>query len=129
MGAFMMIYGTFKIRGGVQNFVHSQLGNIPAWSPHDWGREYLQAVPYLEIVVGAMLVFGFLGRLAGLVGALMMITFTIGVTGWQPKGTPFTPNFIYLGVFLMIFLVGPGRFSVDGALFKTKSKSNFHPKD
>ena len=122
IGAFMLVAGIFKVNGGVHQFVLSNIANVPASVPHDWGRQYLHAVPYLEIVIGAMLVLGLLTRLAALIAALMVITYTIGATGLRPPNMPFTPNLIYIGILLLVFLVGPGRFSADGA-FSGRSPS------
>lgn len=129
MGVFMLLAGVQKLQGGATSFASKYAGSIPSWASQEWGRQYLHAIPVLEVVIGAMLIFGFLGRLAALVGALMVISYTIAVTGWKAEPLPFSPNLIYIGLLLMTFLTGPGRISADGALFGKKSKSNFHPKD
>lgn len=129
IGLFMLLAGAAKLQAGASGFVSENAANIPHWASQDWGRQYLHAIPILEVVIGGMLVFGLLGRLSALIGALMVTSYTIAVTGWKMKGLPFHPNLIYIGLLLMTFLTGPGRISVDGALFGKKSKSNFHPRD
>jgi uncharacterized membrane protein YphA (DoxX/SURF4 family) len=121
MGGFFLMLGIAKLRGGVDSFVSSAIGGVPTAVPHEWGLHYLQAVPYAETAIGAMLILGLLTRLAGFVGAAMITTFIIGATGWKAEPLPFHPNFIYVGVLLTLFLVGPGKISLDGMLFKKKS--------
>ncbi len=128
MGLFILLAGVFKLQGGAAAFASANASKIPSWAPQDLGHQYLRAIPYMEVAVGAMLIFGLLSRVAGLVGALMIASFTIAITGWrEPK--PFDPNLIFIGLMLVTFLTGPGGISVDGALFGKKSKSNFQSKD
>lgn len=123
MGLFFLIAGYSKLHGGVSNFVSSYQSYIPSWAPADLGVRYLQLVPYLEVAVGAMLVLGLLTRLAGLVGALMVITYIISVTGVKAPPLPFHPNMIYLGVLLTLFFVGPGKLSLDGMFFSKRKRA------
>lgn len=131
MGAFFLIAGCTKIFSiGVDNFVSfaSHSGHIPSAVPEAWVHTYLHTVPFLELAVGLMLVLGLFGRLGGLVGALLVISFTIGYTrlhGTSPsdQALPFHPNFIYLGLLLMVFLLGPGRMSLDALIFKRRRTS------
>lgn len=44
------------------------------------------ALPFVEIVVGLLLVVGLFTRLSGLVGALLMIAFTIGIASAWARG-------------------------------------------
>jgi uncharacterized membrane protein YphA (DoxX/SURF4 family) len=119
MGAYFLLAGIHKLTatGGVQGFVNSQLGNVPSQVPQAWGQGYLHALPYAEIVVGSMLILGLFGRLAGFAGAAVVTTIIVGYTGIFSTTTPFHANVIYLGLLLMILLVGPGRMSLDGLIF------------
>ena len=117
MGAFFLLAGVEKLRHGAERFVHEQISNIPTQVPHDWGMAYLHALPFLEITVGTLLILGLITRLAGLAGALMVISFIVGATGIRSASVPFQPNVIYLGVLLAVVLIGTGRFSVDAAIF------------
>jgi len=122
IGVMFFLFGYAKWKGGVDNFVSQYSDKLPAWGPHDWGMHYLQAIPYAEMAVGALLVIGFVTRLTGLVGALMVASFTYAVTGWRIS-QPFNihSNLVYIGLLLAIFLVGPGRISLDGLLFGKKT--------
>jgi putative oxidoreductase len=123
MGAFFLMAGITKLRMGVPEFVTKYCPNIPPQVPQAWGEAYMHAIPYMEVVVGAMLILGLFGRLAGLVGALLVITFTVGLTGIQQSGVPFHPNLIYIGLLLMILLTGAGRISLDGLMFRRRPAS------
>lgn len=119
MGAFFLLAGCAKIRMGINNFVGfaSRSSHVPAAVPQSLVNGYLHAVPFLEIIVGAMLILGLFARAGGLIGSLMVISFVVGATGWTAPGLPFTPNLIYLGVLLAVLLAGPGCASVDRLVF------------
>lgn len=116
MGLFFLLAGCAKISGGMNRFVAQYSGNVPRWAPPGYGNYYLHAVPFLEIAVGVLVTVGLLTRLFSLIGAVMILTFIIGVTGLR-NPAPFNPNCIYLGLMLMLFLVGPGKMSLDYLLF------------
>jgi uncharacterized membrane protein YphA (DoxX/SURF4 family) len=113
MGLFLAIAGVKKVMGGVPAFVQGATGTIPSYVPDVAGKAYLHALPFLEIVVGGLIVIGLFGRLAGAVGALMVLSFILAVTGVKSPEQPFQPTVIFLGVMLMLSLTGPGDFSVD----------------
>ena len=46
--------------------------------PHALARAYGTALPYVEIVMGALLIVGLLSRFAAAVGGLMALSFIIG---------------------------------------------------
>jgi uncharacterized membrane protein YphA (DoxX/SURF4 family) len=115
--------GKFNIKGGVDAFVNQSSGLVPSYVPPNLGHLYLTAVPYAEVVLGSLLVLGFLGRFVGALLSLMLISFMIAV---EPHASghfsdtfnwPFNPSIIYLGVCLAIVFCGPGRLSIDGLMF------------
>jgi len=124
IGAFFLLAGISKLQMGVANFVSyaSHYGHAPGGVPSAWVDNYLHAIPFLELAVGILLIAGLLERLAALLGAMMVLSFTIGFTGLHgvsesDKALPFHWNLIYIGLLLMLFLAGPGRISVDALLF------------
>jgi len=124
MGAFFLLAGIHKVSAGIQGFVDSQIGNVPSQVPRAYGEGYLHALPYTEIVVGSLLILGLFGRLAGFAGAVVVTTIIIGYSGVFATNTPFHPNLIYLGLLLMILLVGPGRIGLDGLMFGRRRSGN-----
>ena len=128
MGAFFLLAAIAKLQMGVANFVSyaSRNGHAPAAVPGPWVDNYLHALPFIEIAVGVLLIVGLLGRVAALAGALVVLSVVIGFTGLHgvtdsDRALPFHPNLIYLGLLLMLFLLGPGRISVDALLFGRRS--------
>lgn len=122
LGAYLAIAGWSKISGGIGNFVSTSAGTIPSYLPHLAGKAYLYAVPVAELIIGSFLVAGFVTRFSGLVAALMIISFTMAVTGLKANGGPFHANVILIGIGLAVALAGPGKYSVDAILPKRKTK-------
>jgi len=74
-----------------------------------------------EFVAGLFVIAGFLTRLA-----LIPMAFTMGVAFFVTHAAdPFQVKelaFVYLVAFVILFIAGPGRFSVDNLLFKPSSQ-------
>lgn len=127
VGAFFLIAGYGKLRGGIENFAKAvgPSATPPPWVPPGSVDTYLHVLPFLEVAVGALLLLGLLTRVGALIASLMVLSFIVGYThlhGVSPndQALPFHPNLIYLGVLLALVFVGPGRFSLDGVLFGRK---------
>jgi uncharacterized membrane protein YphA (DoxX/SURF4 family) len=122
LGVFFALAGVAHIRGGIDHFVGENVAAAMAYMPENVARGFLTALPYAEITLGVMLVLGLLGRFAGLVCSLLLISFTVVATGVKLQGSPFHPNLLMLGMALAVLFCGPGRFSVDGLLFRPHRK-------
>ncbi|HEY7090522.1 MAG TPA: DoxX family protein [Tepidisphaeraceae bacterium] len=122
MGVYFALAGLHKITGGIGKFVDGTIGLATKVMPEQLGRAFLTALPFAELLVGISLVFGLLGRLGGLVGSLLLISFLIAATGVAPgsSGGPFHPNLVFLGVALLVLFAGPGKISLDNVIFKPK---------
>lgn len=124
LGALFVVAGfsKFTADGGIKAFIAHNSRQVPLYMPAWFGGFYLNALPYAEILVGAMLVVGMLARLGGLVAGLMLLSFIIAITGLHDRaGLAFHPNLTFVGVALLIFLAGAGRFSLDQAIWGGKS--------
>ena len=121
LGAYFVAAGfsKFSSHGGVSAFVTKSADLLPAWVPQAAGMSYLRALPYAEIIVGASLALGVVGRVGGLVASLMLASFMIAVTGVRSGNLPFQPNVICLGVALLVMLAGPGSLSMDRVMWGT----------
>ncbi|HYO08811.1 MAG TPA: DoxX family protein [Tepidisphaeraceae bacterium] len=114
LGVLFLMAGWRKVSGGVGNFVSMASGAVPSWMPESAGRAYLYAVPWAELIVGAMLIAGFLTHFTALITTLMLVSFIVAATGvTDPNGAPFNPNVGYACLALAIMLLGAGRISVD----------------
>jgi thiosulfate dehydrogenase [quinone] large subunit len=123
LGALFLCAGYMKIaKMGVGNFVFSASKNIPAWLPHELGSIYLHALPFAEFLVGLFVIVGFFTRTSGLIMSLILISNLIAMGAKTDQG-PFSTNFIYLGLSLMLMLMGGGDASVDRIIARKKSKS------
>ena len=115
LGAFFVVagFGKFTTPGGVPGFVSGSAAAVPRVVPEALGRIYLNAVPYAEVLVGAMLVLGVMARVAGALAAAMLVSFIVAVTGIRDPNLPFHPNVIFLGIALLVLLAGPGSISME----------------
>jgi uncharacterized membrane protein YphA (DoxX/SURF4 family) len=109
--------------GGVSAFVAGSRGYVPHYMPSWFGPLFLNALPYVELLVGAMLVLGILGRLGGFLASLLLTSFLLAFhTLLDPRSPTPMPNTntVLLGIALLVFLAGPGQFSLDRATWKKK---------
>jgi uncharacterized membrane protein YphA (DoxX/SURF4 family) len=122
MGLYLLLAGVAKVRGGVANFVEKAFAPMrPAWLPEAIATPYGYAIPYLEVILGATLLLGLLGRLSAFLTFLMITSFTIALVvknqSFVHGPGPFSANFIMIALALLLAVAGPGRFSLDRALF------------
>jgi uncharacterized membrane protein YphA (DoxX/SURF4 family) len=75
LGLVFVISGAGKLTEGVKFVDQVEGANI---LPHALSRVYGTALPYVEIVVGALLILGLLSRFAAGIGGLAALSFIIG---------------------------------------------------
>ncbi|MEV6794084.1 DoxX family protein [Streptomyces sp. NPDC051320] len=119
-GWLFILHALFKFQNGLASFETYMLkpAHLPLTSQLSW------AIPTLELVAGVLLVVGLLTRVAATLLALEMVgtgflvklsVFHSGVLG--PKGSGGAElDFLYLAVFLLIIISGPGWAALDGLL-------------
>lgn len=124
LGIYFVIAGYNKVTGpGIAAFAKGASAMLPAWMPPALGNAYLMALPIVEVLAGAMLVIGLLGRLSAGLISLMLISIIIALNAFKDADAPNRPfhaNFVMLGLALVLTTVGPGGFSVDRFLFNRK---------
>lgn len=111
-------FGTFY-KGGFSS-------SSPTWLPDWFGMPYGYALPWLELIVGGMLILGLLSRFAAVVSFLILASITISqiiindsITGVDKEIGRLTFNKTYLmgaAYFLLIF-TGAGALSLDRLFF------------
>ncbi|MDP9173754.1 MAG: DoxX family protein [Planctomycetota bacterium] len=121
LGATFLLAGCLKVlRIGVTDFVNSSSKFLPGFLPRPIGQTYLYAVPFLEIMVGALLIAGLFTRFGAGIATLMLISFSIAVTGIFINGNYFQvqPNMVYIAAAFLLATMGAGAISVDKAIFR-----------
>jgi uncharacterized membrane protein YphA (DoxX/SURF4 family) len=119
-GLFFFLAGYGKIANGVDKFADQMIGHVPSYMPAWFGNAYLHALPFVELLTGAMIVLGAFTRVAAVLQTLLLISFMIAMGIKAPSG-PFHYNFIFLGIALMLAFAGPGAWSIDQPLFCRKA--------
>jgi putative oxidoreductase len=103
-------FGTFLASGGFQN----RGAILPAALAAPFGYVW----PWAEVITGALLILGLFGRINAAVTAIMLglISFTLVFTG---ELFPRHHSIVFCTMALTLYLLGPGRYSVD-AMFRGK---------
>jgi uncharacterized membrane protein YphA (DoxX/SURF4 family) len=127
LGAYFLLVSIPKVKreinSGFGTFASSSASLVPHWMPASAGHGYLLAVPWVELIVGILLIIGLLTRLIGLIATLMIISFTIAFAGIRADGNPaFTSNVMLIAVAMAVMLLGAGKISADSALPRRKKK-------
>lgn len=119
LGWFLMHQGWGKVAqewtGGVGSFYQGNQfqNNSPDWLPGLIAAPYGYALPWLELVFGALLIFGLFNRLSAGVSSLIFLSIAIA---WLDAGNllPRHMLMVYVPLGAYFFFEGPGRFSLDG---------------
>ena len=119
---FMTIHGYPKISGGPERWagLGSSMSNLGInFFPEFWG--FMSA--FTEFIVPIFLILGFLYRPATLLLAINMVvalsTHFIKLDPWGRIAYPL----VLLILFISLFLIGPGRYSIDEYLSRRKLKN------
>jgi len=116
--------GTALVLRGVQHFVYTGLGRfvldclgfLPFSGITPLARAGLYMVPFLEVAAGVMLIVGCYTRIAAAVAAWILLTVSIAVTGIFVTHDQLSPDIVYLGITLLILVMGPGSASLDAKM-------------
>ncbi|MEM1353562.1 MAG: DoxX family protein [Planctomycetota bacterium] len=133
VGLYMLLAGFGKVRGEISNglgsFYRGPFKSMqPTWLPDAMALPYGYVLPWIEVLVGIMLILGLFTRLVGLAGLGMLVSFTIALIikldtiKAQPDGPggPFSANYIQSSAYLLFVLVGAGNWSIDSLRLKRK---------
>ena len=122
LGLYFGISGYNKIvaTGGVTAFVNENLVSAMRFFPEHVARGYLTALPFAELLVAALLLFGLFQRIGAFLAAATLVIFTLTTGVKWMQGPPFNQSIIFLGLTLVLLTMGPGKLSADGLLFSKK---------
>lgn len=119
-----------KILENAKAFANEEVvKEAPSFLSADMAYYYGVTLPFMEILAGALLAIGLLGRIWALIISLMLLSFIMafGVKWWPASGPAFDKNVILMSTAVWLFLAGPGKISIDGifgAIFcKKKTES------
>jgi uncharacterized membrane protein YphA (DoxX/SURF4 family) len=121
--------GKFTADGGASSFVESNMADAMKFMPENIARNYLTALPYAEIAIGAFLIMGLVTRVVAALAVLLLVSFTLGKTGVRMPPLPFHPNLLLLGMALCLTLCGGGWIGVDGLIFRRRRPVVVHGDD
>jgi uncharacterized membrane protein YphA (DoxX/SURF4 family) len=121
LGLCFLAAGVMKLRMGVHEFyTKAFLGLRPAWLPDLLAWPYGHALPFVEVLVGGLLIIGLFTRVTAGVMTVMLISFTIALMGagmFFQNGQPFHTNVILGTLAFLLATLGGGRWSLDHALW------------
>ena len=129
MGLYFLIAGVNKLRPTDEAGLTEKLSafaayvvtSAPSWLPEALARAYGYALPFAEILAGALVVIGLAGRWAAAVMSLILVSITAGHTGLTDEGKPFHANVVFLTLVILLAVVGPGRISLDAAFGRRRT--------
>lgn len=135
VGLYMLLAGVGKVQGEINNGIgHFYKGPFsamqPDWLPDAFATSYGYALPWLEVLVGLLLIIGLFTRIVGFAGLGMLVSFTIALAikfnsitaQADGPGGPFNANYIQWAAYLALMLLGAGAWSVDAVLAKKRKK-------
>ena len=124
MGVIFLFFGVSKFINGVNGFVGGMnqrfVGKIPAMMV----MPFAYALPFGEVISGALIVLGLFTRIGLLISGLLLIGLTFGTVMLGDAPT-IAHNLQYALVnFVLLWLVDLNRYSLDG-LFRRRAAAGF----
>lgn len=129
VGLYLCLAGVEKVKvelgQGMGTFLNGPFTSMqPGWLPSWFSAPYGYALPWAEVVVGALLVLGLFSRVMAAGTFLMLLSFTIALAMMhgidaQPDGPPgpFSANYIQVAAAFLLIWAGAGRWSLDRFVF------------
>jgi len=124
VGVIFLFYGIGKFMGGIGNFVSGMNQHFSGKLPAAMVMPFAYAIPFCEVIAGALILFGLLTRLGLTISGLLLIGLTFGtvILGDTPT---VAHNLQYALVnFVLLWLVDLNLYSLD-ALFGGRNPVGF----
>ncbi len=136
LGGMFLLSGFGKVMGELKGFPEN-LGAFrngyyavlqPSFVPDLIATPYGYALPWIELILGALLVLGLFGRVTALLVSFVMVSILVsqvnahGITATDDPGPPFNPNYVLLSLALLLTLLGPGKLALDTLLRGRKKR-------
>lgn len=98
LGVLMLYAGAAKFMNGLPKFHQSMEAMFgPTWMPGIMWRPYAYAIPYVEIVLGVLLIVGVLRFWVGIATALYILGLAFGMQVMQQHDTV-ADNYVYFAM-------------------------------
>ena len=118
VGAILVFAAIAKFQKGAEATLEAVKGMAPDWLPEGVATVYGYGIPYLELIVGILIVVGLFTKVAALVAGLMSITYLIAAGVWlESMGIP-SWNWLLLAVCIHFWTRGAGDCSIDRMMGK-----------
>lgn len=133
LGLYFFFAGFCKVqnelRNGLGTFARGPFSAMrPAWLPEALGLPYGYALPWIEVVLGALLTLGIFGVTVAALTSLVLLSIMIAQlfagrlfafqAAYEGPG-PFHNNVMSLALGVLLTVAGPGRYSID-AMWRKK---------
>ena len=107
LGLLLLIAGVNKFAGGIGpfvGFIEQMFGET--WLPAIFWRPFAWAIPFIEVVLGLLLIVGVMRFWVILLSSLFMLALAVG-TMIAGENETVARNFVYFALFLANFLTAP----------------------
>jgi thiosulfate dehydrogenase [quinone] large subunit len=123
-GVVFLFNGVGKLMGGVGNFVGGMNQRFAGKLPAILVMPFSYTLPFAELLLGALIVFGLFTRLSLVLTGLLLAALTFGTVMLADFGTVAHNTQYALVNFVLLWLVDLNRYSLDG-LFRPKATAGF----
>ena len=124
LGVIFLFYGIGKFMGGLANFVGGMNQHFAGKLPAIMVTAFAYALPFGEVIAGALILFGLFTRAGLTLSGLLLIGLTFGTVMLGDAPTV-AHNLQYALVnFVLLWLVDLNRYSID-SLFRRATPAGF----
>lgn len=116
LGVIFLFYGIGKFIAGISNFVGNMNQRFSGKLPAAMVMPFAYAIPFCEVIAGALILFGLFTRGGLLLSGLLLIGLSFGTVMLGDAPTV-AHNLQYaLSNFVLLWFVHLNRYSIDGLL-------------
>lgn len=115
-GIVFLFNGIAKLKGGVGNFVGGMNQRFSGKLPAILVMPFSYTLPFAELILGALIVFGLLTHLGLVLTGLLLAALTFGTVMLADFGTVAHNTQYGLVNFVLLWLVDLNRYSLDGLI-------------
>jgi thiosulfate dehydrogenase [quinone] large subunit len=117
-------HGLIRIHNGVANFATTtaeHLAKSPL--PQSFIHAFSNAIPFIEAILGLVLILGVFTRIALVCGAVFMMLLTIGVTSNQQWDLASQQLIYSVVIFMLLYLLEHNSFAIDNYIHRAQRQT------